>query len=951
MHKKPCIFASFATLGFNQCLFTRISAGWGKSWGLVAVVLMLALIGAKPVMAHSAITLSPSSLPNGFVGTFYSQTVIGTDGDDDPHGPDADDIFTYSVSTGSPPAGLMLNASTGVISGTPTARGSYGFTVTASNSISGSGSKTYSVYIASNSLALSPPSLPNGMLGTAYSQSVTGSGGTAPYTYSVSGSVPAGLSLNPNSGLISGTPAASGTASFIVQVRDNLGNTGSRSYTVYITSNSLTLSPPPLPNGMLGTAYSQSVTASGGTAPYTYSVASGALPAGLSLNPSAGLISGTPTASGTASFTVQVRDNLGNTGSRSYTVYITSNSLALSPPTLPNGMLGTAYSQTVTASGGTAPYTYSVSGSLPAGLSLNPSAGVISGTPTASGTASFTVQVRDNLGNTGSRSYTVNIGSSSLALAPPSVPSGMLGSPYSQTVAASGGIAPYIYSVTAGALPAGLSFNPRTGVISGTLTASGTSSFTVTAIDSVGGVGTRSYTVNIGSILIAVNPPKLPAAIADQPYSQTIIASGGTAPYTFAIVTGSLPPGLTLNPATGVISGSPAGFGFITFTVQATDAIGNTGTRVYLLHNHPDPATDAEVVGLTAAQVAAAQRFAFAQVINIAQHLEGLHDNFNPCSFNFGIALPIAAGAANAPPVGYDAYGPPPAPHDSRQPKECRSDWAAAFWTGGALQFGKMTPSGLQSSNSFISSGLTAGVDIRTGKNLIVGAALGFGADHTDVGQNGSRSSAESFSGALYASMHLFDPVFIDAAVGGGSLGFDNKRWVFDTGTIVSGKRKGSYWFGSLTASAEWRNGVFKFAPYLRGDYMAANFKGYSEEGSSAEILNYDTMKFGALAGTIGLRGSIDIPTGFGLFTPLARIEYRETSLSSYNQPLYYSDLGPGLSLTLNQPASSSGATTAAVGFRARTIGGLSAGAEYSVTGGNGGLLSQAIGGRLRLAF
>ena len=83
----------------------------------------------------------------------------------------------------------------------------------------------------------------------------------------------------------------------------------------------------------------------------------------------------------------------------------------------------------------------------------------------------------------------------------------------------------------------------------------------------------------------------------------------------------------------------------------------------------------------------------------------------------------------------------------------------------------------------------------------------------------------------------------------------------------------------------------------------------------------------------------------------MARIEYRQTSLSSYDQPLYYSDLGPGLSLTLNQSAASSGATTAAVGFRARTIGGLSAGVEYGVTSGSDGLLAQTVGGRLRLAF
>ncbi len=116
---------------------------------------------------------------------------------------------------------------------------------------------------------------------------------------------------------------------------------------------------PGLPNGTQSTAYSQTVTASGGTGPYTFAITSGSLPAGLSLS-SGGVISGTPTGSGVSSFTVGATDSVGNTGARAYTVNIGTVSLTVSPASLPAGSQNVAYSQTVTASGGTGPYTFAI---------------------------------------------------------------------------------------------------------------------------------------------------------------------------------------------------------------------------------------------------------------------------------------------------------------------------------------------------------------------------------------------------------------------------------------------------------------------------------------------------------------------------------------------------------------------------------------------------------------
>lgn len=169
---------------------------------------------------------------------------------------------------------------------------------------------------------------------------------------------------------------------------------------------------------------------------------------------------------------------------------------------------------------------------------------------------------------------------------PAALPNGTVGTPYNQVVSASGGTAPYTFSVSSGALPTGLVLNPATGVISGTPTTAATFNFTITAVDAVGCLGSRPYTIITaapGCPVIVLNPTTLPTGMMGVPYSQTITASGGTAPYTYAVSNGALPAGLTLNAATGAISGVPLQTGLFTFTIQATDAAACPGAREYTM--------------------------------------------------------------------------------------------------------------------------------------------------------------------------------------------------------------------------------------------------------------------------------------------------------------------------------------------------------------------------------
>ncbi|HEX7154120.1 MAG TPA: ice-binding family protein [Thermoanaerobaculia bacterium] len=173
-----------------------------------------------------------------------------------------------------------------------------------------------------------------------------------------------------------------------------------------------------------------------------------------------------------------------------------------------------------------------------------------------------------------------------ITINPASLPNGSVGTPYNQVVSATGGTAPYTFSVSSGALPSGLLLNPATGAITGSPTTAGTFNFTITAVDAGGCLGSRPYTIGIAlpnCALITLNPATLPPAMTAIPYSQSVVASGGAAPYTYALTSGALPAGLTLNPATGQIGGVPLTPGLFSFTIQATDAGGCTGARPYTL--------------------------------------------------------------------------------------------------------------------------------------------------------------------------------------------------------------------------------------------------------------------------------------------------------------------------------------------------------------------------------
>ena len=192
-----------------------------------------------------------------------------------------------------------------------------------------------------------------------------------------------------------------------------------------------------------------------------------------------------------------------------------------------------------------------------------------------SGTSTFSVQITDAAGGTATKSLTVTI-NAALAVATSSpMPVGQVGSTYNQSLSATGGVTPYSWSITTGSLPAGLSLDAGTGAITGTATTAGTSSFTAKVTDVAAGTATKSLSITITSAGVNITTTSLPNAQAGSSYSQTLAATGGRTPYTWAIISGSPPTGLTLNTSSGRISGTATG-GSSTFTVQVTDSTNPT---------------------------------------------------------------------------------------------------------------------------------------------------------------------------------------------------------------------------------------------------------------------------------------------------------------------------------------------------------------------------------------
>ena len=243
--------------------------------------------------------------------------------------------------------------------------------------------------------------------------------------------------------------------------------------------------------------------------------------------------------------------------------------LAITTTSVPGAAIGSSYSVQLQATGDP-PLTWSqASGNLPTGINLS-AAGLLSGTPSATGTFDFVVRVtNESPSQEFTRNFQIIVGPA-VSVTTATVPQATRFVPYSTTLSAAGGLPPFSWSVTSGNLPAGLSLSAA-GVLGGTPTVLGTFDFTARAVDSGGGSASRAFSITVIPGALQITTPSLPGGIQGFAYRQQLEAAGGPTPYAWTITAGALPPGFTLTSA-GLLQGTPSAPFSGTIVVRVNDS-------------------------------------------------------------------------------------------------------------------------------------------------------------------------------------------------------------------------------------------------------------------------------------------------------------------------------------------------------------------------------------------
>ena len=535
----------------------------GRSLGSVIVTATVEGVSAMiTVTVHGGLVVTTESLAPAQEGVPYTQTLAASGGDGS---------YQWSLATGELPSGLTLTAGTGVIGGTPSTAGVDTISVRVA-SAGQTAARTLTIQVvpaAVASVAISPPSAELAVADTLTLSAVArdASGAALADRETVWASSDEAVAQVSSEGLVTALHEGTVTISATVD--------GFPAWATVNVRNALTITDSTLSPGIVSHPYSDSLAAAGGDGVYTWALLEGLLPPGLFLSDSTGVIWGTPTAADSARLEVAVASGDGQADTLQVDLVI-RGVLQITTTALKTATEGVAYADTLRAAGGKTPYRWSVTaGSLPAGMALDAGTGVIAGTPTASGTPYFVAEVESDDLQTDTLTLPLEVNPTPVAYISLSPTSAALIQGDTLQMEATprdaDGYALQGRTVTWSTGASGVATVNGTGLV----TAQGVGTTTITAA-SQGISASAAITVHA---ILQVTTATLAQGSTGAAYEQTLAATGGDGVFTWAVSSGALPAGLSLEGSTGRITGVPVAAGTTDFTVQVTSGDGQSATR------------------------------------------------------------------------------------------------------------------------------------------------------------------------------------------------------------------------------------------------------------------------------------------------------------------------------------------------------------------------------------